>query len=361
MIMPEQEQSRWAEQTVNIQRGCEHDCRYCYARAMAVRSGRCTASQWCEPVMYWPKINQVRRKRRGVLMFPSAHDITPSNISECLTVLGKLLAAGNQVLIVSKPHLACIEAICDELADYREQILFRFTIGSTIGPALDFWEPGAPSFGEREDALKYAHFKGFRTSVSCEPYLDSAVQHTYIRLNPYITESFWIGKLRRLAARVDMRAISAAQMAKFVEPLQQAQSDEAVRRLYELLNGNPLIKWKDSIRELIGHGRGEMSKCQQCGRCCNEVGRTFWKGGDFRTITKLRRRARDGDYADDAAVPCEMLKMKGELAICTIHRDYGYSAKPPACRNYPEAGELCFRQQAEQAPAAPKRAIVNRK
>jgi hypothetical protein len=352
MIMPEQEQSRWAEQTVNIQRGCEHDCRYCYARAMAVRSGRCTASQWCEPVMYWPKINQVRRKRRGVLMFPSAHDITPSNISECLTVLGKLLAAGNQVLIVSKPHLACIEAICDELADYREQILFRFTIGSTIGPALDFWEPGAPSFGEREDALKYAHFKGFRTSVSCEPYLDSAVQHTYIRLNPYITESFWIGKLRRLAARVDMRAISAAQMAKFVEPLQQAQSDEAVRRLYELLNGNPLIKWKDSIRELIGHGRGEMSKCQQCGRCCNDMGTIFVHSNHpiINAFLESFDGLADDYFRDGGNCPMHTIDSEGR-SLCLIHKYLGKRYKR----------ELCFRQQAEQAPAAPKRAIVNRK
>ncbi len=33
----------WAASNVNIQDGCEHDCRYCYAKTMAIRFKRATA------------------------------------------------------------------------------------------------------------------------------------------------------------------------------------------------------------------------------------------------------------------------------------------------------------------------------
>ena len=32
----------WAASNVNIQDGCEHDCRYCYAKTMAIRFKRAT-------------------------------------------------------------------------------------------------------------------------------------------------------------------------------------------------------------------------------------------------------------------------------------------------------------------------------
>jgi len=128
----------WAVKTVNCSQGCEHDCRYCYARYNAVHRFGTVAS-----VNDWPNM-QIRQKavdRRygkypGVVMFPSTHDITPSILSECLTVLRKLLEAGNQVLIVSKPHLECIRAICRDFEQYKSQIQFRFTIGSRIDAIL---------------------------------------------------------------------------------------------------------------------------------------------------------------------------------------------------------------------------------
>jgi len=36
------------------------------------------------------------------VMFPSSHDITPTNLAGCLTVLKKLLEVGNEVLIVNR-------------------------------------------------------------------------------------------------------------------------------------------------------------------------------------------------------------------------------------------------------------------
>ena len=243
----------WAEDNVNIQRGCKYGCLYCYARANALRFKRIASpADWSTPVINHKAVDKNYGKYPGVVMFPSTHDITPDNISECLCVLLKLLDAGNQVLIVSKPRIDCILLICHRLADYKEQIEFRFTIGSTHDDVLAFWEPGAPNFKMRLDCLKYAHFNRYRTSVSAEPYLDAGVEHLYLALFPYITESFWIGILREFKRRVDQDVMSAGQIHDYVEPLQACQTASAVWRLYEKLNGRPLIKWKDSIREIAG-------------------------------------------------------------------------------------------------------------
>ena len=94
-------------------------------------------------------------------MFPSSHDITPTNLAGCLVFLEELLRVGNQVLVVSKPHLDCIEAVCEKFGDYQGQILFRFTIGACDDSVLSFWEPGAPEYAERKASLEHAYSEGF--------------------------------------------------------------------------------------------------------------------------------------------------------------------------------------------------------
>lgn len=98
---------KWAARTVNCCTGCPHDCIYDYARAIALRFRRTTPEQWRDEVIREDEVRKVRRPLEGVTMFPSTHYITPSNLWACEIVLTKLLAAGNRVLIVSKPHFSC--------------------------------------------------------------------------------------------------------------------------------------------------------------------------------------------------------------------------------------------------------------
>lgn len=245
----------WAETNVNIQLGCEHGCLYCYARYNAVKWHKwCTAEQWLDPVIVQSKVARSFLKRSGVVMYPSTHDVTPRNLSDSIRVLLKLLDAGNKVLLVSKPHLVCIEPICDTFRGYRKQLAFRFTIGSFDNRVLAFWEPNAPGFQERLGCLERAYKNGFNTSISCEPFLDCDVNKIaclYAMCKPFITDSFWIGKLRHFVRRVDMTGITAEQDEEFVKPLKAAQSDEMVWSIYDQLHVERLIRWKDSIREVI--------------------------------------------------------------------------------------------------------------
>jgi hypothetical protein len=66
-------------------------------------------------------------------MFPATHDITPGNLAHSMAFLEGMLKQGNELLIVSKPHIECIRRICGSFDQYRQNILFWFTISSEFG------------------------------------------------------------------------------------------------------------------------------------------------------------------------------------------------------------------------------------
>ena len=241
--------------SVNFQRGCEHDCRYCYARANAVRFKQCTRAHWPLPAINEAKVDMpYKKKYAGTVMSPTTHDITEANISQYLCVLHKLLDAGNNVLIVSKPHYKCIETICLAYEEYKSQMEFRFTIGSAKDEILKFWEPGAPKFEERLNCLQYAFEMGYKTSVSCEPFLDPYPWYTYEACQPFVTESFWIGKLNKFGRRVDLSGVSTEDMERFVNPLQCCLADIVIKQIHRTMSSEkyPLVRWKHSIRKVVG-------------------------------------------------------------------------------------------------------------
>jgi DNA repair photolyase len=246
----------WSGTQISIQRGCEINCRYCYAKFdCCKRAKKCTTEEWPVPVIDQKKVDaKYPRYKDQPVMFPSRHDITELNINECLVVLKKLLEAGNQVVIVSKPHWNIVPLLCETLLDFQRLITFRFTIGSTDDAVLKFWEPGAAGFAERLACLQYACNKGYQTSVSCEPYLDRLVYLVYEATIEFVNESFWIGKLKNFNSRVDTSEISPTEYDMFVSPLLAASTDEAVKAIYDTMKDKPLIRWKDSIRKIIGVG-----------------------------------------------------------------------------------------------------------
>jgi len=89
-----------------------------------------------------------------------------------------------------------------------------------------------------------------------------------------------------------------------------------------------------------------MHTCHRCGLCCLDIGRTFWKGGTYNAQPALEIMANDGVY-EDGSLPCEMLRFDNGLAVCLIHKLFGYHVKPAACRHYPEHETLCFLEELE--------------
>jgi len=246
----------WSNHSVNCVQGCEHNCLYCYARYNAINRWQTVKpNEWTNEKILEKQVNKSRGLKKGVTMFPTTHDITPNTLDACMTVMYKLLKAGNQLLIVSKPHIECVVRMCEEFEEYKDQILFRFTIGGKSEEVLSYWEPNAPCYGERLACLKLAYLAGYKTSVSCEPLLEyTRIEEMVKDFEPYVTDAIWIGKLNHIRERVDTKGltgISAMYAYQVIYDIEENQTDEMIFLLYDKLKDNPKIKWKESYKEVI--------------------------------------------------------------------------------------------------------------
>lgn len=244
----------WAPHNENIISGCSHNCRYCYSKEMSIRFKRKTAENWSTEIVNHHKLEGKARKYDGRVMFPSSHDITPENAELCIRHLNSLLFEGNDLLIVSKPHFDVIQRMCKAFSSYKKSILFRFTIGSNNSDVLKFWEPGAPSFNERLKSLQFAFENDYATSISIEPMLSSvdAITELVETLLPFVTDSVWIGKPNFLARRLKTNGETQKKVFDRAAELDKWCSDSEILRLYNNLKKVKKVKWKESIKKVVG-------------------------------------------------------------------------------------------------------------
>lgn len=237
----------WSDKSYNIQVGCSHGCLYCYARANALRFKRIKSPEdW---LLERPLPKRPVPRNAGTVMFPTTHDITPANLDAATQAIAELLRAGNNVLIVSKPHIECISYLCGRFR-HETNIMFRFSMGSMIEKLAKFWEPGAPSPLERFTCLQRAHLDGFATSVSMEPFLAGTGDaiDTFDLVAPYVTDKVWIGRMNQVRARVPQ---TTDEPRNACNRILEIQSDEALRPLIRELKGHPKVAWKDSLKHLV--------------------------------------------------------------------------------------------------------------
>ena len=242
----------WTTKNVNFCKGCSHGCLYCYAWDDALRREQIESREsWLlERIRQHDVDPKQPRYPVEKVGFPSSHDITPKILNEACIVLEKLLEAGNEVLIISKPHLECIERICTEFERFKSRIQFRFTITAMDTRLLSFWEPHAPSYSERRSCLKYAYDMGFETSVSAEPMLDTDKIDDLINdLIPYITEAIWLGPMNEIKRRVK---IDSEEVALAVERIENGQTPERIQPIYEKYKDHPKVKFKSEIFKVLG-------------------------------------------------------------------------------------------------------------
>jgi DNA repair photolyase len=242
----------WSDFSYNICLGCEHECLYCYAKAQRSRfdEGMRQPGVWKRQ-----RLNPTRRAlgaevgAKGVVMFPTTQDITPRFLKRSLKTIKNLLA-NNQVLIVSKPHLSVVRALCKELADRKGDILFRFTIGSLKKSSCAFWEPGAPPPRERISALKHAFDRGFSTSVSIEPMLEGREEICKLvaEVEPFVTDTVWVGKMQRIPRKQNAHVKG---FAEAVTKIKAQQTDSEILELVKALKGHSKVRWKDSIKAVL--------------------------------------------------------------------------------------------------------------
>jgi DNA repair photolyase len=239
----------WKPNNENCIEGCENDCLYCYAALMAAQYKRITRDQWHTMKPNARSQKPVRFLEGGV-MFPTTHDLHMRHVNWWSPFLTDLLDVGNDVLIVSKPEFAAIRFICDNFYSKVNQIEFRFTIGTDSEIARSFWEPNAPNIGERIQALRYAFERGYKTSVSMEPLLMKDPRRLIWQISPWIYESgtIWIGLMNHMRENWITDELSH----RFYDEQKTINSKENMQKIYDSLKDYPQIRWKDSVRELLG-------------------------------------------------------------------------------------------------------------
>jgi len=242
----------WTVKNFNICTGCSNDCVYCWAKEGEYRHKHVEKGHWQEQVIRPKDVEAPRKLIPGRVGFPSTHDINDDNLDAYLVVLGKLLKAGNEVLIVSKPRLNCIKRICDATEFFKKEIMFRFTICAMDDNILKLWEPNAPAYSERREALQYAYDNGFQTSVSVEPMLDATNIDALIKdLLPYVYDAIWLGTMNHIN-RVRMEAGENENLKKAIEAIEANQTDDRLSEIYKRHKENSKIKWKSSIKKVVG-------------------------------------------------------------------------------------------------------------
>lgn len=237
----------WSDVSHNIGQNCSHNCKYCYAAAKALEIGQIkTRAEWSTEKLTPRRIPT----KPGIIMFPTAHDISPFYLEASLNAIEQMMLAGRNVVIVTKANLECVKAICDKFTGYKDKIVLRVTIGSMDESVCKFWEPGAPPPSERLSALKYAFDLGYTTSVSMEPILIGVTDavKTFNAVAPYVNEKIWIGKMNSLGRRVDT---SDPDIKGKVAYLKKCQSDTEILKLYDKLKDQCKVAWKDSIKQVV--------------------------------------------------------------------------------------------------------------
>ena len=230
----------WAPARDNCILGCSNDCRYCYAKANAVRFKRETYETW---KVEHQNRNAKAKKHRGRVMFPTSHDLHIEHVNWWGPHLRKLLELGNDVLIVTKAEQAAFGWIVVNLEEYRDQIEFRFTIGTDDSKVTDYWEPGAPKVAERCISLSLANSCRFKTSVSMEPLLMEDPAKFISNMDSTVSGEIWIGMMNHYALNPAIPEHSRQI---------RIQSKENLQKVYEATKDNPKVRYKDSMRELLG-------------------------------------------------------------------------------------------------------------
>ena len=247
---------QWAKYTINLFTGkCQNGCIYCYSNADIARFKQSPEKGIKADFLY-----KDFRKRDELTMYPSSHDIRFEDIEQHIAFLKNFLRSGSPILIVTKPDYYCISELIRELEAFKNQVEFRFTIGSYDSDILSFYEPNTSNFTQRIFSVRVAFLAGYKTSISIEPMLDKYPEGIIDDVLPFVTESIWIGKLNLAKVRLTLNG-QADKWPQVQELVNWQSNDQNILELVQRLK-YPKIKWKDSIQKVIDENEKLKWICQ---------------------------------------------------------------------------------------------------
>jgi DNA repair photolyase len=234
--------SALADYTVNCYAGCEHGCRYCYARF---------ATRFSHPGERWgsfvdvkvnaPKVlaREVRRKRIGTVFISSVCDgWQPREDSYQLTrqCLEILLAYGYPLTILTKNTLAGRDL---DLLSSKASVNFGVTITALDEDLCRLIEPRSPSPIKRLALLEEARRRGVRTYAFVGPLLPylSDIEGSLVPLLKALkdvgVDYFYVDRLNpRFGVWLSLKNLLQEHFPHLTQEYRKILFDEHVRREY---------------------------------------------------------------------------------------------------------------------------------
>lgn len=187
------------------------------------------------------------------IMFPTTSDILPDFYEPYRSRIVSILDAGHTLVLVSKPHFEVWKKLANELINYRDKLIVRFTMGSHDDDLLKLLEPGAPPFNERLECLKIMHAVGYRTSVSMEPAIDLLNTPDTIRIVlPYCNTDLWVGSLNHVSKIIKMNEGNPAVLSAInLIAKNQSPSLNTLSLLRQIQSLSPMVQFKQG--DNLGH------------------------------------------------------------------------------------------------------------
>ncbi|MFX0173819.1 MAG: hypothetical protein ACFE9L_18200 [Candidatus Hodarchaeota archaeon] len=123
------------------------------------------------------------------------------------------------------------------IEEFKERVLWRFTIGTLDDEIREKWEPGAPTIKSRLQSLEELYANYWKTSVSIEPFLGKDLLDLIDRIDSYITDTIWIGPMNKIHVPKEL-------WTQELTDLYSPKNLYSLKQEIDNLN-NPKIRYKD--------------------------------------------------------------------------------------------------------------------
>ncbi|MBP2147221.1 DNA repair photolyase [Methanofollis sp. W23] len=197
---PKGRAGEYAPLALNLYRGCDHGCTYCYGpRVLHMKRPAFAAAEPRKDILDkllldCDTLNKADNDKTILLCFTcdpycradEEHKITRE-------ALKMLLTFDQPVTILTKGGNRSLRDF-DILERHAELVTCATTLTFEDEAQRQLYEPGAAPTQERLDALAKAKACGFRTWVSCEPVIDPDQTMSLIRKAAPYTDLFKVGK-----------------------------------------------------------------------------------------------------------------------------------------------------------------------
>jgi DNA repair photolyase len=223
IYQPKGRAREYAALALNIYRGCNHGCLYCYVPNATVKT-RAEFSTVC------PRSNYLAQLEREAEALSKEHEpiLLCFSCDPYPAIYGDLALYSRKTIEILKKHGHSFQVLTKggyralrDLDLYGPGDKFATTLTLLDDAQSQIWEEGAASPDERMDTLRQFHEAGIETWVSLEPVLNPQSVLEIIRRTHEYVDLYKVGKLN-YQSKADPRANALAERIDWAEFGRQA-------------------------------------------------------------------------------------------------------------------------------------------